>query len=179
MGQRLSLIEPSTFEYDAKEYEFFTVIQEESVMSLIQHARMSPLLVKDKKNHDDKDSIPRISWVNYFKILTEIKEKIVEDLALEEKRSWHPATHDYSMERIELEPVAYRQVLSSSEESSAEAEPMPDDYTDDEADAEALDDGGKPMIRPKRMSEEEYGEQERVKEEIDQQSSVYEEYRWS
>jgi len=76
------------------------------------------------KPFDIYDKTRLFSWREYFKIFSEIKEKIKLEADHEKSVHWHPATKNYQMVRIE---DSFEQVPVIVVETK-----IPDDYTEDE-----------------------------------------------
>lgn len=73
---------------------------------------------------DINDTTRQISWRDYFRIFSEIKDLIERDKEQVKAGNWHPATKNFQMERA---PIEFEEVVEEQRE-----EQIPDDYTEDE-----------------------------------------------
>jgi hypothetical protein len=144
-----------------------------------------PVPTTDTAFTTKQNSDVRIPWKKYYDIFTEIKERNKVSAEAEVRRTWHPATLSYAMEKSDDEAVSTR-IVAKSQSDQVSATSLPDDYTDDgNEDVDDEDEGGdsehtdvpvtKKKQPPKRMSKDEYEALSEQPQESEEE--VYEEYR--
>ena len=105
---------------DQQSIAFFRTIQ-------VKHLKhfASSLESITKCSYDLNDSSRLITWREYFKIFTEIREKVATDQEIVKSANWNPCTIGYKMEKV---PIEYEIPVVQIVEQT----PVPDDYTEDE-----------------------------------------------
>lgn len=79
-----------------------------------------------------------LKWSDYFRIFVEIKDNMTLEAVSKQRSVWHPATLGYAMTRTN--PADDADVISMEDNSLADAQAPPDDFTDD--DPSVIDDDG-------------------------------------
>ena len=82
----------------------------------------------------------RIKWNEYFRIFSDIKDKMATENRLQQRNVWHPATLGYSMgpedEVIELDPEPEPESKSSKVKADDHTDDDPSEISEDEGDDE-------------------------------------------
>lgn len=106
--------------------EFFKLVQ-------IKWIKVFFNRIQDRMDFDIDDSKLKLKWRDYFRLFTEIREKIQLQIVLDRRASWHPITQGYEMTRKPVE----------EESPDVCVEPgIPDDHTDDDhSDVDQENDG--------------------------------------
>lgn len=90
------------------------------------------------KELDIYDSTALLTWKNYFKIISELKERIEVEEEVGSRAVWHPACSGFTMEKVEMSVNASdRSKVNGGDGTIGKG----DDWTDDEK----SDDGDEPL----------------------------------
>jgi hypothetical protein len=123
MGNKLAYDKPDACEGPGDDVIFFQNLNIKWMTLVVSRLREVKDTDFNLRNKDEK-----IKWNNYFKIFSDIKDKMIIDTQIQKKNVWHTATLGYSMGPQEVVDEE-----SDEEEIDPNTPKLPDDdYTDDD-----------------------------------------------